>query len=158
MKTKSFYVICLILTGLIILVGSCKKSSDPPAPTPEFPQLVGGWSGFTSGNDSISLVVSNVAGYLKVTGYKYTVKYAVPGQTYIHQTDQSNSSGFCLISGKSFTLNPLMPFGIAADTLNGTFDVTNLTLSGKIRATFTEVADTPVVIMTYAAVKLPTMK
>ncbi len=158
MKSKSFLVIGMMLAGVLIFSVSCKKTSDPPTPTPEYPQLAGTWFGMTSDFDTVALMVSNVAGYMKVTAYKYQVKYITSGQTYIHETEQINSSGFCSLTGKTFSFNPLMPFGSTADTLNGTFDVANMTLTGKIKATFTEVAGSPVVRVTYAAVKLPVGK
>lgn len=154
MKSKSFFVGGIMLAVLIIFGVSCKKSSDPPTPTPEYPQLAGTWFGLTSDNDTIGLIVANVAGYMKVTAYTYKVSYIVSGQTYIHQTEQINSDGFCSVAGKTFSLNPLMPLGSTADTLNGTFNVTSLTVTGNIKATFTEVTGSPVVRLTYTGAKM----
>jgi len=57
---------------------------------------------------------------------------------------------------KAFSLIPEMSGGSPADSLSGTFNVTNLTLAGNIKATFTEVTGSPVVRLTYTATKLPT--
>ena len=158
MKLKSFSVPAILLAVLIALGISCKKSSDTPEPTPDYPQLIGTWMGMTSGNDTISITIGNVGGYLKVTGYKYAVRYSEGSTSYKHSTSQYNSYGFCSAANKTFSFVPAMPMGSAVDTVNGNFDVNEMTLTGKIKATFTEATGSPVVRLTYGAIKLPQVK
>jgi len=157
MKVKSIPASCILIAALIVIGVSCKKSTeDTPTPTPDFSQLIGGWSGLTNDNDTVNIVVSNVGGILKVTTYEYTVIYVSGSSKWTHWTRTSYSGGFCNVTNKAFSLIPEMSGGSPADSLSGTFNVTNLTLAGNIKATFTEVTGSPVVRLTYTATKLPT--
>jgi len=156
MKLKSFLSLGVVMAGIIFISLSCKKSSDSGGsdPTPDYPQLIGGWFGLTSDNDTVNIVVSNVGGYLKITTYEYKVIYISGSSKWTHWTRISNSQGLCNVTNKAFALIPEMSGGSPTDTLSGTFNVTNLTLAGNIKATFTEVTGNPVVRVTYAATKM----
>jgi hypothetical protein len=61
-------LVILILTS--ITFSSCKKKTTP---IPDFPQLIGHWSGTTSQSAQIRFMIDNLSGYLYVTEYNLTV-------------------------------------------------------------------------------------
>ena len=60
----------LMLVLANFTLSSCKKKTDP---VPDFPQLIGHWSGTTSQSSAVRFMIDNLNGYLYVTEYHLTV-------------------------------------------------------------------------------------
>lgn len=117
-----------LLISLLVIVAltthsSCKKKTDP---IPDFPQLIGHWSGQTSQGSPIYFTVDNLQGNLNVTRYDITV-YTQGG---IRQYKVINSNGIAYVTNRQFKIN--LGTGAAGDSfIDGTFNVNDLTLYGN---------------------------
>jgi hypothetical protein len=87
MKKASLLMSLLVILVLtIVSFSACKKKTTPQ---PDFPQLIGHWSGTTSQGEQIYFTVDNLEGNLNVTRYDLTV-YTQGG---IRQYKVINSNG-----------------------------------------------------------------
>jgi hypothetical protein len=112
-------IVCLTLTGLGMIAGSCKKDK-----TPLYPQLIGSWSGQTSQGNIISLKVINRSGTLYISQYQLPVNF----QTGYQILQQTNTQGIGPLTGVSFNL-PLGPTGsYGPANIDGNFNVTAVPL------------------------------
>jgi hypothetical protein len=120
---KTTVISTLLTLGLILFViSSCKKSD----PQPDFPQLIGTWSGNTSQDGPISFYVDNIKGTLYVTSYKIKVYTSSGYQTY----EAVNSEGIASISSKYFRIS--LGTGTAGPAfIEGTFNTTDMSLNGN---------------------------
>jgi len=146
MKTKLLYGLGLLMMIAFVFTSSCKKKTDPPEP--DYPQLIGTWSGNTWQNYPIALSVINVEGQLYLSSYAFAVTYSEPGVFDSAYYNQSNTSGIVPIINKKFSLLLYSPFS-SGDSLWGTFDTGEMVLSGNIKSVF----GTKISRGTYTAVK-----
>jgi hypothetical protein len=114
-------LLVLILTN--ITFSSCKKKTTP---VPDFPQLIGHWSGTTSQSAQIRFMIDNLSGYLYVTEYDLTV-YTAGGY---HQYKQSYTWGIAAVTNKQFKIH-LGTGGAGESYIDGTFNVNDMTLYGN---------------------------
>ena len=104
-------------------ITSCKKKTDP---IPDFPQLIGHWSGTTSQSAQVRFMIDNMKGYLYVMEYHLTV-YTAGGY---HEYQQYYSYGIAPVSNKQFRIR--LGTGSAGDSyIDGTFDLNSMTLNGN---------------------------
>ena len=148
---KGLFLSLMVLC--IVLAAGCKKSTEPELPaTPPDAQLIGAWSGLTSQNDTILLTVSNINGVLKITRYAFTVTFTNPnGERSIDITD---SDGIASVVNRYFSFLLLDPGTPGDEYMNGTFDISNLTLNGSFMV-YPSFSATGAVTVTYTAAKLP---
>lgn len=152
MKTPLIKAIMLMLIASAILYGCKKDETEEPA-NPDYPQLIGTWTGFNDQGDTVILKVNNVGATLYIYSYKYAVTYQEGGTSSKHSIEITNTQGIAPILNKSFALVPLDPFGSPADTLSGTFDTETLKMTGKTKTTFTDITGSPVIWTDFALVK-----
>ncbi len=152
MKTRFSFIPLLFLSALILLASCKKKSNEQPA-NPDYPQLIGTWTGFTDQGDTVTIKVNSIGSTLYVYSYKYAVTYDDGGTYSRHKIEISNTQGIAPILQKSFSLIPGDPFGSDQDTLSGTFDPDNLKMTGKCKTTFTDVTGHPVVWLDFFLLK-----
>jgi hypothetical protein len=101
---------------------SCKKKTDP---VPDFPQLIGHWSGTTSQSSEVRFMIDNLKGYLYVTEYHLTV-YTTGGY---HEYEAYYSYGIAAVSNKQFKIH--LGTGNSGESyIDGTFDINDMTLYG----------------------------
>jgi hypothetical protein len=123
MKNK---ILQRILLTLLILsaysVTTCKKKTDP---VPDFPQLIGHWSGTTSQGTQVRFMVDNLKGYLYIMEYHLTL-YTSAG---LHEYQSYYTYGIAPVSNKQFRIH--MGTGSAGEAyMDGTFDLNAMTLYG----------------------------
>jgi len=113
-------IIVLVLTNLTL--SSCKKKTDP---IPDFPQLIGHWSGTTSSDTQIHLMIDNLKGYLYVTQYDLTI-YGTSGLEHI---TGGYTYGVAAVTNKQFRIH--LGTGSSGEAyIDGTFDTSSMTLYG----------------------------
>jgi len=114
-------LLMLVLTNFTL--SSCKKKTTP---IPDFPQLIGNWSGQTSQGTAISFGVENVQGNLDITRYDLMV-YTAGGY---RQYKAGNSNGIVVVTNKQFRIH--LGTGNSGESyIDGTFNVNDLTLYGN---------------------------
>lgn len=147
--TKSFFI---MLISIGILAVSCSKSEDPaPVPTPNYPQLMGTWHGFTSQNDTVIFEVNSSGATLNLKRYQYGILYQATG-IYSHKKVDFDNQTIPFATDNMFAYNN----GLSAhDSIIGTFNVANMALSGKISYEFSDQPGSPVVRVTFTAAKQP---
>jgi len=137
----------------ILLTNGCKKSSEPDQPvTPPDAQLIGAWSGLTSQNDTILFTVSNINGVLNITRYAFTVTFANPPG--VRSIDMTDSDGIASVVNRYFSFLLIDPGTPGDEYMNGTFNISNLTLDGSFLV-YPSFSTTGAVTVTYTAAKLP---
>ena len=153
-KFKGFFF--LLLAGMIVLsISSCKKkSSEETTPGPDFPQLIGTWTGMTSQNYAITIGVINNGGTLYISQYSYPVVYRQGSVFDSIYYNEYSSTGISPVIGAAFKFKA-GSFS-TSDSLSGTFDVKALTLTGKFHTVFSK-KKTPEVNVdgTFTAAKNP---
>jgi hypothetical protein len=112
----------VILVLATIHFSSCKKKTTPE---PDYPQLVGHWSGTTSQGAAIYFTVDNLEGNLNVTRYDLTV-YTTGGY---QQYKMINSNGIAYVTNKQFKI-PLGTGSAGESFIEGTFNINDLSLYG----------------------------
>jgi hypothetical protein len=112
-----------ILLFTTILGTSCKKDTEP---VPDYPQLMGLWTGTTSQGVTIFFVIGNIDGILYVTHYKMTVYTNNGYQTY----EQYNTDGIVSLSGRGFNI-PLGTGSAGPAFISGNFDLDSMVLDGS---------------------------
>jgi len=134
MKTHPILTISIFVT-LTLLLFSCNKSDDS-TPVVDYPQLIGTWEGTTSQNQPIKIGVLNVGSILVVSNYKYNViKYDTGSAQRTMVYDVPNTTIVTSIVDKYFKFKPYGGYSYN-DYLKGTFDVTNMKLSGRFNTSF----------------------
>ena len=114
------FLTLILLTGLFY---SCSKKETP---VPDFPQLIGNWTGTTSQGNAITLWVNSVNGYLYITSSDLMV-YGPSGNT---NYKQYNPNGLAVISNKQFHLTT--GSGSSGEAfIDGTFDLNDMSLNGN---------------------------
>lgn len=117
-------VLFLLLTAFTFL--GCKKKIDPG---PEYPQLIGRWTGATSQSQPIIIYVDYINGWLTIYQFNFIIYYNSGGSQTV---SGFNPEGITGINNKSFTIT--LGSGIYGPAfLDGTFNINNLTLSGTFR-------------------------
>jgi len=118
----------LLFSLLMILVlttfsFSCKKKTEP---VPDFPQLIGHWSGTTAYGLGIFFTVDNLKGNLNVTRYDLSVATS----SGIRQYKSINSNGIAYVTNKQFRIH--LGTGTAGEAyIEGTFNIYDMTLYGS---------------------------
>jgi len=115
----SFFLVTLILQG-------CKKKIDPG---PEYPQLIGRWTGSTSQSQPINIYVDYINGWFTIYQFNFVIYFNSGGSQTV---SNFNPEGITGINNKSFTIS--LGSGVYGPAfLDGVFDVNNMTLSGTFR-------------------------
>jgi len=119
--------IWIVLIGALVLTpftfSSCDKKQ---VPVPDFPQLIGHWSGTTSQGPQISFWINNLSGTLSVTNYDLTVYTTSGAQDYLLY----NTYGIASVINKQFKIH--LGTGSAGESyIDGTFNVNDMTLNGN---------------------------
>lgn len=128
------------------------KSHPEPTPAPPDAQLIGVWNGQTSQNKAISINISNVNGVLKITRYAFTAIFTNPQGE--RTTDITDTGGISSVVNRYFSFL-LLDLGTPDDEyLNGTFNISDLTLNGTFMV-YPNFITTGAVTVTYTATKLP---
>ena len=112
----------IILIAIILFSSSsCAKKTDP---VPDFPQLIGHWSGTTSSGTQILFWVNPVSGILYITQYDLTV--ATPAyQRYMSY----NQQGIASVTNKYFKIH--LGTGTGGESfIEGTFSINDMTVNG----------------------------
>jgi len=127
MKNKKLLWFLIVLLPLFLFVQEgCKKNIDPG---PDYPQLIGKWSGSTSQSQPINIYVEYFNQWLNIYQYNIVVYFNSGGSRTI---SGFNADGITGITNKSFNIS--LGTGIYGPAfIEGTFDVTGLTLSGTFR-------------------------
>jgi len=122
-KYSLLFSLFLTLILTTFSVSSCKKKTDP---VPDFPQLIGHWSGTTSFGLGVYFTVDNLQGNLNVTRYDLSV--ATSGG--IRQYKSINSNGIAYVTNKQFRIH--LGTGNAGESyIEGTFNINDMTLYGS---------------------------
>ena len=124
---KNVLVVSAVISLLIItsVFSSCKKSD----PDPDFPQLIGSWSGNTSQDGPIAFYVDNIKGTLYIMTYKVKI-YTSTGYQYFEYT---NSEGIASIYNKTFRIS-LGTGSSGPAFIDGTFNPADMSLRGSFAA------------------------
>ena len=102
------------------------RLQEKTTPQPDFPQLVGHWSGTTSQGTAVSFTVDNLQGNLNVTRYDLMV-YTQGGY---RQYKVINSNGIAYVTNKQFKIH--IGTGDSGESfIDGTFNVNDLSLYGN---------------------------
>ena len=121
----------IILVGglsiLLLTTVSCKKKTKDP----DYPQLIGTWSGTTSQACPVMLSVQNFDGELRITSVAMSYSFGPGSWDTIHS---SNSDGLTALSGTVFKYYfdnspPVVSF------IGGTFRTDTLELNGNFQLT-----------------------
>jgi hypothetical protein len=112
----------LLLLGFL---SGCKKK----IPAPDYPQLIGHWTGSTTQDEPFKLSVENFDGTLYITYYKLIVVFNTGGSRNI---EQNKPDGITQITDRSFNIST--GNGIyGPGYIEGTFNLNTMTLSGTFR-------------------------
>lgn len=125
---KKFLVSVLFVSlfPAVFILPGCKKKIDPG---PEYPQLIGRWTGVTSQSQPINIYVDYINGWFTIYQFNFVVYYNSGGSQTI---SNFNPEGITGINNKFFAIS--LGSGIYGPAfLDGTFDVNNMTLSGTFR-------------------------
>jgi hypothetical protein len=122
MKQRQHLPWILFIVVILISTASCKKTET----VPDFPELLGTWSGNTSQDGPISFYVDNINGVLFITSYKVKV-YTTSGY---QEYQYIKSDGITQVSNKTFRIS--LGTGTSGPAyLDGTFNTSDMTLSGN---------------------------
>ena len=122
-KSSAILSLLVILTIMVISSSSCKKKTEA---VPDFPQLIGHWSGTTSVDTQILFWVNNISGTLNITQYDLTVPTIDGYQRYM----SSNTYGIASINSRQFKIH--LGTGTAGEAfINGTFNTNDMTVYGS---------------------------
>ncbi|MCX6278929.1 MAG: hypothetical protein NT004_12670 [Bacteroidetes bacterium] len=148
MKTKYFAILMLAVFGLLAV--SCSKSSDnPPTPSPKYPELMGSWQGLTSEADTVIIEVNNTGATLNLKRYKYSIVYKTTG-IYSRKSADIDNQTIPFATDNTFAYNN----GLSVhDSITGNFNLASMALSGTISREFPDKPGSPIVRVTYTAVK-----
>ncbi len=141
---KVLVIATIMILGIILTaISSCKKSD----PDPDFPQLIGAWSGTTSQDGPIYFYVDNIKGTLYIKSYNTKI-YTSNGYQSLQST---NDAGITAISGKSFRIS--LGTGSAGPAfIDGNFNLSDMSLSGNF-AVYASGNTVDIVTGTYIAYK-----
>jgi len=122
---RAFIIIMLIVGGVVInsTFLSCKKKETP---LPNFPQLIGDWTGTTSQGTRIYLGVTNIKGNLYINQYDLMVYTNTGYQEY----KAGSSNGLASIPSTQFKIH-IGTGGAGESYIGGTFDIPDTTLFGS---------------------------
>lgn len=119
---KTYLLISLLVMVVLTTLSSCKKKTDP---VPDFPQLIGHWSGTTSQGTQVRFMVDNMKGYLYIMEYHLTV-YTSAGY---HEYQLYYQYGIAPVSNKQFKIH--IGTGSSGESfIDGTFDLNSMGLYG----------------------------
>jgi len=122
---KPILKITSLVTLLFILFihSGCKKDE-----TPDYPHLIGYWSGTTSQGNPIRFKVDSRDGILYITQYELLVNFGSGAKTF----EQQNDRGIVALSGLIFSI-PLGTGSAGPAYIDGNFiyGSTEITLSGS---------------------------
>jgi len=127
MNNKFIVIILFVfLFPVVFILHGCKKKVDPG---PEYPQLIGRWTGATSQSQAVNIYVDYINSWFTIYQYNFVVYFNSGGSKTI---SNFNPEGITGIENKSFSVS--LGSGIYGPAyLDGTFDVYNMTLSGTFR-------------------------
>lgn len=116
------FTLVSLLWPLLANVG-CKKEE-----TPDYPHLIGYWSGTTSQGNPIRFRVDSRDGILYITQYELLVNFGSGAKTF----EQQNDRGIVALSGLTFNI-PLATGSVGPAYIDGNFiyGSTDITLSGS---------------------------
>jgi hypothetical protein len=143
---KTFIVITLVLGVVLInfIFLSCKKKETP---LPNFPQLIGNWTGTTSQGTRIYLGVTNINGNLFINQYDLTVYTNAGYQDY----KAGSGDGLAAIPSMQFKIH--IGIGSAGESyIDGTFDIPDTTLYGNF-AVYPTGNTTDLITGTYSSIR-----
>ena len=122
---KIILLISLQVIVILTTVGfsSCNKKTDP---IPDYPQLIGHWSGTTSQGTQVRFMIDNLKGFLFVTEY-HLIVYTSAGY---HEYLAYYSYGLGGVVNKQFKIH--ISTGSAGESyIDGTFNTNDMTLYGN---------------------------
>jgi hypothetical protein len=121
---KTYVSLLLFLIGFLLLaITSCEDKTEA---APDFPQLIGYWTGNTSQGQICTFNISNHDGTLYVDHYKVEVIT----NTGLKNYESTNSKGIAPVINKQFMIT--LGAGINGDAfINGVFNVNDITLYGN---------------------------
>jgi hypothetical protein len=144
---KKAFILILLVLGVVLINStflSCKKKETA---MPNFPQLIGNWTGTTSQGTRIYLGVTNINGNLYINQYDLTVYTTTGYQEY------KAGSGDGLAAIPSYQFKILIGTGSEGDSyINGTFDIPDTTLFGSF-AVYPPGNTTDLITGTYSSVR-----
>jgi len=143
MKKTLTFLAMMILGVFLVVISSCKKDQ----PVPDYPQLIGSWTGTTSQGASITFWVDNIKGTLYVESYHVTVYTTTGTQDY----QAINSAGIVALSSTTFRI-PIGTGSSGPSYIDGIFDLTDNTLSGNF-AVYAAGNNVDIITGTYLAEK-----
>lgn len=115
----------LFLPLIIITLMACKKTT----PAPDYPELMGSWSGSTSQSQVIKFYVENIGGTLYLTSLKFSIFFDTGGQQSI---ERYNTEGLTPVSDRYFKY--ALGTGIYGQAyIEGTFNLNSMTVTGTFR-------------------------
>jgi hypothetical protein len=123
MKHPVKYLLPLLL--MLVVPSACKKSAPPP----DYPELVGSWSGSTSQSNSISLYVENKDGTLNLISIRFIIFFDGGGQQTLNQY---STEGIASVNNRYFKI-PLGTGIYGQAYIDGTFNTGNMTLTGTFK-------------------------
>jgi hypothetical protein len=127
MKLFGAVVICAVLAFLFLGIPGCKKNVDPG---PEYPQILGKWSGSTSQSQPINIYLDYFNQQTNIYQYNVVVYFNSGGSRTI--SGFNSEEGITQVTNKAFYIS--LGTGIYGPAyIEGTFNVNNLTLSGTFR-------------------------
>lgn len=127
MKKKSFVAFALVFIPLFLFMQEgCKKNIDPG---PDYPQLIGKWTGSTSQSQPVNIYVDYFNKWMNIYQYNIVVFFNSGGSRTI---SGFNADGITGVVNKAFNID--LGSGIyGPGFIQGAFDVNSLTLSGTFR-------------------------
>lgn len=106
-------------------ISSCKKTTSAP----DYPELIGSWSGSTSQSQVISLYVDNIEGTLYLTSLGFTIFFDTGGQ---QSLKLYSSEGLTSVNNRYFKY--LLGTGIYGQSyVDGTFNTSSMTVTGTFK-------------------------
>lgn len=124
MIRKFIYLTLFTILSFFTLT-TCSKST----PAPDYPELMGSWSGSTSQSQVITFYIDNIQGTLNLTSLKFIVFFDTGGQQSIIRY---NTEGITPLSNTSFKY--LMGSGVYGQAyIEGSFNTNNMTVTGTFR-------------------------
>ena len=122
MKFNPALLIMVVMLCSLVSLPGCKKDEIP-----DYPELIGYWSGTTSQGNPVRFKIENEKGTLYITQYELLVTFGSGSQSYEH----TNTRGIVALSGLTFTL-PLGSGSMGPAFIDGYFNygATTITLTG----------------------------
>lgn len=116
MKNSLTSLSLILLICSLFFLSSCKKEE-----TPDYPMLIGYWTGHTSQENTIEFKVENKKGTLYITKYRLVVTYSNGS---IQTFESINSRGIVALTGLSFNI-PLASGNSGAAYISGNFNLSS---------------------------------